>query len=130
MDRISLFLSSLLPECNYNNCVYAGKEVTPQSDAVFVYAVGLDENFPQPPVRLPHQVFVFSAYEPVTVLYSTAISRKLSWYFQSVISLNRFFCLNLANYFCKTYQFQTALTHVFFFLSTLNIASFHFYLFK
>ncbi|KAK3752848.1 hypothetical protein RRG08_007086 [Elysia crispata] len=65
-------------ECNYNNCVYAGKEVTPQSDAVFVYAVGLDENFPQPPVRLPHQVFIFSAYEPVTVLYSTAISHSNS----------------------------------------------------
>ncbi|GFS18580.1 hypothetical protein ElyMa_005009800 [Elysia marginata] len=50
-------------ECDYNNCVYAGSEVRLESDAVYIYGIGLFENVPKPAVRLPHQVFIFSEFE-------------------------------------------------------------------
>ncbi|RUS88045.1 hypothetical protein EGW08_004211 [Elysia chlorotica] len=65
-------------ECNYNNCVYAGHEVTPESDAIFIYGIKLNEDAKVPAVRLPHQVFIFSGYEPVGSGYSTALSNSNS----------------------------------------------------
>ena len=64
------------PECNYNNCVYQGTTVTTDTDAVYIYGVGLNERSRMPAVRLPHQVVVFSIFEPPYKHMSTAFFGK------------------------------------------------------
>lgn len=49
-------------QCRYNNCVSVGNQVTPDTDVVHVYGVGLTQAFPRP-VRHPNQMWMYSVWE-------------------------------------------------------------------
>lgn len=79
-------------ECEYTNCVYNGKQVTPDSDAVYMYGVSLSENVPYPNLRLPHQTFIFAVYEsPVNLFYNNFLGRNSKWikYFNATMTYRK-----------------------------------------
>ncbi|CAL1527931.1 unnamed protein product [Lymnaea stagnalis] len=73
-QRISVFNFS---RCRFSNCVYQGDKVTPDTDVVLVYAVGLRDHF-KPPKLLPHQMYAITDWEPPDRVSATFLNNASS----------------------------------------------------
>ncbi|GFO07220.1 alpha-(1,3)-fucosyltransferase c-like [Plakobranchus ocellatus] len=64
--------------CDYDNCVYTGNVVTADTDAVFIFGVGLKESTPLPKLRLPHQTYIIASWEPPAFIWSDTLTNEHS----------------------------------------------------